>query len=309
MGGFVSALDWLGAAKSHAAGSDEQRLAKVRDEVDLAMSHFFQKASTVRRVRAERTRCPDLLMDAVVDQQGDGDDALRLMRRYHALFGDETDGSEPAPETLPDFFVWDTYLRVWALTELVEQFPRHIQHSARQMHGWPMIVSHHLDCRPEFERVAKDLGIGADYPLNVGQRKKRGTETPLLRYLEPLVWRLHILRKILIETEESRKGEDFVSRIYGFWWQFPDPKPSPEILALLKLVPSLPPLSQKTAREWSRKVIAPLIMIDDAGTPKSCAIPALRNIWEHRAVKSRATFQSRLHSAVTDTLQRFGRPG
>ena len=115
--------------------------------------------------------------------------------------------------------------------------------------------------------------------------------------------------KILIESAETRKGEDFVQRIYGFWWEFPDPKPEPEILPILQRLPELPPLTQNTAREWSRKVIVPLIMLEDAGTPETCETPALRNIWRHRSVKSRATFQSRLHSAVTDTLQRFGRPG
>ena len=229
------------------------------------------------------------------------------MRREMELFP-ETAG-DPGPETFPDSFAWDTYLRVSALAGLAEEFPKHLQHSARQMHGRPMIVSHHIDGRAEFERVAGRLELGADYPLNVAPRKKRGTETPLLRYLEPHVWRLQVLREILIESAETRKGEDFVQRIYGFWWEFPDPKPEPEILPILQRLPELPPLTQNTAREWSRKVIVPLIMLEDAGTPETCETPALRNIWRHRSVKSRATFQSRLHSAVTDTLQRFGRPG
>lgn len=307
---FAHELDCLGDANQHPEGSDKRELAKVRDEVDFAFAKFLQKASTQQRVRAETTRCLDLLVDAAVKQQGDGHDALHLTRRYHALFGDETEpDGEPPPETFPDSFAWDTYLRVSALAELVKQFPKHLRHSARQMHGWPMIVSHHLDCLPEFRRIAERLDIGAHYPLNVAQRKKRGTETPLLRYLEPLVWRLHVLRLILTESAESRSAEDFDRRIYGLWWEFPDPPPSREIVAVLRRVAALSPLTQTSAREWSRKVIAPLIMIDDACTPESCTIPALRNIWQHRSVKSRATYQSRLHSAVTDTLQRFGRPG
>lgn len=128
-----------------------------------------------------------------------------------------------------------------------------------------MIVSHHLDGRAEFARVAERLELGVDYPLNVAPRKKRGTETPLLRYLEPHVWRLHVLREILIESAETRQGEDFVQRIYGFWWEFPDPRPEPEILPILQQLPALPPLTQTTAREWSRKVIVPLIMLEDPG--------------------------------------------
>jgi hypothetical protein len=231
------------------------------------------------------------------------------MRRYHALFGDETDKEgEVVPETFPDMFAWDTYLRASALTELAEQYPKHIRHSARQMHGWPMIVSHHLDGTHEFQRMAKLLELGADYPLAVGPRKRRGTDTPLLRYLEPVVWRLHVLRKVLIETEKTRGHEDFKGRLRPSWWDFPEKPPTPEIVEILKIVPKLPALTRKTARVWSIKVIVPIILAEDAGTPETCNIPALHNIWRHRSVKSRGTFQSRLHSAVTDTLQRFGRP-
>jgi hypothetical protein len=310
VGDFARALDWLGPAEKHAAGSDELKLVNVRDEVDFALSHFLRRASTAQRLRAETTHCLDLLINAAVERQGDGYDALHLMRRYHALSGDETHPvGEIAPESFPDSFAWDTYQRVSALAELVEQFPEHIRHSARQMHGWPMIVSAHLDLRTEFQRVREHLSVGADYPLDVGPRRRRGTDGPLLRYLEPLVWRLHVTRLVLRKTEKTWRGEKFARRLYGFWWEFPDPQPSPEILAVLKLVPTLSPLTQTTAREWSRKVIVPLIMLEDAGDPESCNTPALRNIWHHRSVKSRATFQSRLHSAVTDTSERFGRPG
>src|SRR5450432_1140384 len=71
-GAFVHALDWLGAVENHAAGSDEQELAKVRDEVDSVLLHVFRRASTEQRVRAEFTHCIDLLAGAVVERQGDG---------------------------------------------------------------------------------------------------------------------------------------------------------------------------------------------------------------------------------------------
>ena len=307
---FARELDWLGDAASHAEGSDEGGLAQVRDQVDLALSRFLVDLTSTLRARAETSRSMDLLYFVAGKVTGDGHDALHLMRRIHELFGDESAADGAVTDTtFPDRFAWDTYIRVCALAGLAKEFPRHLRHGARQMHGWPMIVSQHIDHRGEFEAIAERLELGADFPLDVGPRKKRGTETPLLHYIEPLIWRLHVLRQILIETAETRKGEEFVRRIYGFWWEFPDSEPSPEILAILRLVPNLAPLTQKTAREWSRKVIVPLIMLDDAGTRETCEEPALRHIWQHRAVKSRATFQSRLHSAVVDTLKRFGRPG
>jgi hypothetical protein len=307
-GDFARKLDWLGDAKQHPEGSEKRELAQVRDQVDWDLNDFCRWLVAFRRCRAETTQFPDLLVDAIGDRMGDGSDALHLMRRYHELEGDETDiGGETAPETFPDSFAWDTYLRVSALANLAERFPKHIRHSARYMHGWPMIVSHHLDGRHEFERLAELLELGAKYPLAVGPRKRRGTETPLLRYLEPLVWRLHVLRGVLIETEKTRGHEDFKGRLFPSWWDIFEKEPTTEVVAILKGVPALPSLTQKTAREWSRKVIVPIILTKDAGTQETCEIPALRNIWRHRSVKSLATFRSRLHSAVTDTLQRFGR--
>jgi hypothetical protein len=307
---FACALDWLGDALQHPEGSEERELAQVRDQVDDAMNRCCRHLGSYRNARAETSRWEDLLIDTVGQRMGDGMDALRLMRRYHALSGDGTEpNGDVPPETFPDMFVWDTYARVSALAELVEKYPKHIRHSAREMHGWPMIISHHLDCRQEFERTAQTLEIGADYPLAVGPRKRRGTETPMLRYLEPRVWRLHTLRKVLIETEKTRGHEDFARRLYPFWWEHGEDPPTPEVVAILKGVPALPPLTQKTAREWSRKVIVPIILTEDVGTRETCKVPALRNIWRHKSVKSQATFRSRLHSAVTDTLQRFGRPG
>jgi hypothetical protein len=209
----------------------------------------------------------------------------------------------------PEAFAWDVYERVSALSELASQFPKQIQCSAREMHGWPMIVSHHLDFRHEFERLAELLEVGAEYPLDVGPRQRRGSETRLLRYLDPLVYRLHVLRKVLIETEQTRGHEDFKGRLSPIWWDYLDKPPTPEVVAILKEVPALPPLTQKEACKWSSEVIVPIIMAEDAGTAETCKIQALRSIWNHKSVKSRATFQSHLHSAVTDTLQRFARRG
>ena len=287
---FARALDWLGDANQHPEGSEQRDLAQVRDEVDDLLTRCSRQLAGITRLRAETTWWVDLMVDVIADRMGDGADALHLMRRYHALFGDEkgSDGETPS-ETFPDMFAWDTYQRVSNLTALAEQFPKHIRHGARAMHGWPMIVSRHLDCTHEFRRLAELLELGAEYPLDVGPRKRRGTDTPMLHYLEPLVWRLHVLRKVLLETEKTRGHEDFKGRLSPTWWDTFDKEPTPEVVAILKLVPQLPPLTRKTAREWSSKVLVPII-------------------WNHKSVKSRATFRSRLHSAVMDTLQRFGRP-
>ena len=307
--GFARELDWLGLPERHAEGSDERALAEVRDTVDLYLTRTLGTLMANIQVRALTTHSSDLLVDTLMRRTGDGADALRLMRRYYALHGDECEpDGEPCAESFPSMFLWDTYLRVSELPDLFAQYPKHLRDSARQMHGWPMIVSHHLDHRAEFEMVAEELELGTEYPLDVRPRKRRGAETPLLRHLEPMVWRLHVLHGTLLSTEARDGQKDFCERLKWSWWDPFDPKPSPEVQAILKQLTALPPLNQKTAGEWSRKVIVPLIMHDDAKDRETCTVEALQNIWRHRAVKSRATFKSRLHSAVTDTLKRFARP-
>ena len=305
---FANELDWLGDAKQHPEGSDEWELAQLRDDVDHELNGCCRELGFCRRLRSETTRFADLSFDVLHQRMGDGADFLHFMRRHHAVFGDGTKpNGDVRTETFPELFAWDTYERVLALRDLAEKFPKHIRHAARGMQGWPMIVSPHLDGAREFHRKAELVELGADYPLDIGPRKRRGTETPLLHYLHPLVWLFNTLRAFLIETEKDRKHEDFTIRLTPFWWDRGEEPPTAEMLAILKRVPALPPLTKKTAREWSLKVIVPYIMMTDGVMKDTCKIQALCNIWNHKSVKSQATFRSRLHSAVTDTLQRFGR--
>jgi hypothetical protein len=228
------------------------------------------------------------------------------------LFGDERDpDGQTQPESLPDSFAWDTCLRVEALAEMVERFPDHLRHGARLMSGWPMIVSQHLDHRPEFGRIAALLDLGADYPLDVGPRRRRGAATPLLRYLEPLVVQYH--KAWLLEDGWRGKAAAPPAPSGKPEKRGPDAG-APASLeaaeqAIRRVLAALPPLTRESAAAWSRLVIVPHVMLHDAATAETCRVPVLQNIWRHRSVKSRATFRSRLHSAVSGTLGRFARPG
>ncbi len=301
-------FDVLGGAESHPLGSTQRQFAELRDDADLRLSQALRDLESLVGVRAMTSHSTDLLVDAACRARGDGHDALELMDRLHAVYGDErgNDGEVP-PETLPDQFLWDLYHRVSALNDLADRFPGHMRHAARQMHGWPMIVSHHLDHTGEFKRIAEMLQLGASYPLNISPRRKRGGPTPILDYLEPLVWRLHVLKKILADTEDRRSKEDFSSRIKYIWWSPPEGSPTTEVLEILRKVPSMPEFSKATAAEWSLQIIVPYISAKHGEDPLTASIPFIRNIWAHRGVKSAATFHSHLHSAVTAFLTRRGR--
>jgi hypothetical protein len=67
------------------------------------------------------------------------------------------------------------------------------------------------------------------------------------------------------------------------------------------------PFTKSSAAEWSHCVIVPYILLTDGSDPANADEPFLRNIWNHRSVKSIPTFRSRLESAVTDFLTRYSR--
>jgi len=305
---YATSLDALGDAKAHAEGTEERELAELRDEADLGIARALRNLESLVRFRAMTSRSFDLLIDATGRAQGNCQEALELMERFQTLNGDERDNSgEVLPESFPDLFLWDLYHRVSALNGLADRYPEHMRHAARQMHGWPMIVSHHLNHTGEFERIAEMLQIGASYPLDTSPRRKRGGPTPILDYLEPLVWRLDVVKKILADSEERRAKEDFSSRIKYFWWSPPDDPPTPEVLEILRRVPDMPTFSKGSAAEWSHQVIVPYIIATEGSYPEISTIPFIRNIMAHRAVKSASSFESRLHSAVTGFLDRYGR--
>ena len=308
----VEKMDWLGNAWQHPPSSEEFDLALVREELDLAFGHLMGMLGLLTYQRAIKTRCSFLLTTAIDMQLGNGSQMLELMRRYHALCPEDAcqDG-DPPEDSYPDLFAWETYERVVALGNLAGEFPKLMRHSARKMHGWPMIVTQHLDHTAEFQRLAELLELGAEYPLDVRPRKRRATETALLHYLEPLVGHAYYARKWIREFMKPHGSEaDYQQYSQAATAATRGARSDAEEKeAILDRSAALPPLTKESAAVWSREVIVPLIMLTDAATSETCQIPALRNIWKHRAVKSRATFQSRLHSAVVDTLKRFGRPG
>jgi hypothetical protein len=67
-------------------------------------------------------------------------------------------------------------------------------------------------------------------------------------------------------------------------------------------------LTKAAAAQWAEKAVVPLILVTDARDWKNCADPALQAVAKQKGVKSRATFKSRLLSAVSATLRRLARP-
>jgi hypothetical protein len=275
-------------------------------QLDFALALILRQLPGLVRFRAKRTKCSDLICDATFHAIGNGAEAAQMIRRYHKEFPDDVDNSD-APEGFPDQFAWDTYQRVEALDKLADEFPNHVRTAARQMHGWPMLVHRHTNNNTRFKELVERLELGVEYPLDASEGARFRPNTPLVRYLDPLICQIHYVQRMTSysthETEEKERES------LGFWWRdVQDEQPSDEVVAALRAVPQLPPLTKATAAQWAEKAIVPLILVTDARDYTNCTEPVLQKIAKQKGVKSRATFKSRLLAAVTATLRRLARP-
>lgn len=282
--------------------------ARLQEQLDFALALILRCLRPLAQLRAERTKCSDLLLEGVFMAVGNGVDAARLIGRYQAMHpedGREKDGSFGS-DTFPDMFAWDVYQRIDRLDQMAEEFPEHVRNAARNMHAWPMLVHRHTDNRRRFRELAQRLELGRDYPLDASEGARFRPDTPMVRYLDPLIYHLHDVR-VSVEGMESPAAEAEKEMIDRYWWQWPDERTPDEVLEILRTVRRLPPLTKRTANEWAEKGVVPLVLATDARDPANCAEPVLQRIWKQKGVKSRAIFKSRLLAAVSATLRRLAR--
>lgn len=305
---LATAFDSLGAKEDQAPGSPARMAAELRDHADMCLSQAVRHLQALMRIRAQTSHSVDLMVESIVMEKGDGGACLDLIETYYERTKDPTEGQGTViPCTFPDAFFWETVRRVKAIPDLAEKYPEHLRYAAAHFQGLPMMVSHHIDITPEFKRLASLLRVGASHPLDVSPRRKRGGVTPAMSYLEPLIWRMHNLWELMAE-ENGANPQGFTDTMISNVWStdFNAKTPEPQIEVLRKLA-GLPALSKSTALAWTREVIVPFILVEVDGNPGGAKEPFIRNIWNHRAVKSLPTFRSRLESAVSDFLARYSR--
>jgi len=273
---------------------------RILYEIDRALAVVVGNHLNWIRRRAESTEFSDLLSNVLYHIAiGDGADAACLIRQFQKLNPD--DGG------YTDMFAWDVYQRVEALDWLADEFPDYIRTAARRMHGWPMLVHRHTNNRRRFQHLARRLELGVDYPTDASEGARFRPDTPMVRYLDPLIYRLNVTCQ---ETGDVKfkSVQDEQHFLYMTWWTRQEDCPSEDVLAVIHAARLLPPLTKVTAAQWAEKAIVPLILATDARDYEKCTEPVLQKIAKQKGVKSRATFKSRLLSAVSATLRRLARP-
>jgi hypothetical protein len=299
----------------HGTVTAPQEVAQVQhvlEQLDLALAFLLRNglAHTIS-ARAEATGSADLLCEATQLAIGDGVRAARLIRRGMAMTPPLSPAAEDVDIEDAGFqrdFAWDAYRRVAALDRLADEFPAHVRWAARAMHAWPMLVHRHTDNRRRFIELARHLELGEDYPTDASEGACYRPDTPMVRYLDAWILRLHEVR-CEAGWREFKSAEAEREQLRRLWWEWPKPLPAAEVVDLLYAAVRLPPLTKATAKTWAETALVPLILATDARDAANCSEPVLRRIWNQKGVKSRATFKSRLRSAVTATLRRLARVG
>jgi len=289
--------------------TEQAELDVILEQLDLALAFILCRVRTMANFRAGVTRSTDLLCDATSMAIGNGVEAARLVRYGEKNFPEISrlpDGSIDG-EGYPGRFAWDVYRRVEALDKLADDFPDQIRMEARQMHAWPMLMHRHTNNRRRFQKLAKLLELGEEYPTDASEGARFRPDTPMVRYLDPVICRLHTFHYYQQPNRKYETIEKENEFIGGSWRQWPEDLPGEDILRALRATCRLPPLTKATAAEWAEKAIVPLILATDACDYKNCTEPALQTIGKQKGVKSLATFKSRLLAAVTATLRRLAR--
>ena len=278
-------------------------VARVLAQIDLAFGFIQRSWNHQIGFRGEVTKDSDFLCEALWADTHAGRRVARMIRHLCQSHPDEIADEEGG--FISDF-AWDVYQRVVELDKLADEFPKQVGWAARQMNAWPTLMHRHTNNRHRFEHLAKRLELGAEYPLDASEGARFRPDTPMVRYLDPLIHRLHsfVWDCAYLENSELPDTDKYMAREWSKW---PEELPGEDVMQILRLVGQLPPLTKATSVQWAEKVIVPLILATDARDWKKCAEPALQAIARQKGVKSRATFKSRLLSAVLATLRRLAR--
>jgi hypothetical protein len=281
---------------------------KILWQLDFALALILRQLPVMARFRARSTQCSDLLCE-VIGGMSRSSEVAQLIRRWQKEFPEDerdTDGS-PIDGGFPGQFAWDTYQRVEDLDRLVDEFPDYIRMEAREMHGWPMLAQRHTNNNRRFKELAARLELGVKYPLDASEGARFRPDTPMVRYLDPLIFKLlYVQRMVSYSTHESEEKKR--ESLRQWWWDGQNERPDDEVVAALRALPHLPPLTKTTAIKWTEKAVVPVILATVARDWKNCDEPVLQKIAKQKGVKSKATFKSRLLSAVSATLERLARP-
>ncbi|HEX5219816.1 MAG TPA: hypothetical protein VFZ59_09635 [Verrucomicrobiae bacterium] len=165
-----------------------------------------------------------------------------------------------------------------------------------------MLAHRHTNNRREFNALAKRLELGADYPTDVSEAARFRPDTPLVRYLDPLIRQIHIIREELGDTDYKTTEDERSMLLHLWYWELED-LPGDEELSAIRAARKLPTLTKTT---WAEKA---LLQELSRLRREDCRAGRLQIAREHRAQEraeeaNKAEWQ-RKHALSSRMMQRM----
>jgi hypothetical protein len=301
------------ACEARLSGPDPAKSAadrRVLASLDQALAAIVGELTGFVKHRAAATTSTELLSQMfhgwLFDEGGQMMGSLLRQATEPAAEDREPDGSL-APGSLPDEFARDVFARVATLGCLEAAYPAHLRPAAECLPAWPLLAYRHDQPSPRVLERLNRLNLGAASPLDTRPNVTFDPESPMVKYLLPLLDRLAAMRAELgdaafpsVETERKM--------LLHLWWRWPEPPPGESVLAPLRQARQLPDLTRSTVTTWTREVIVPLVLATDALDYSQCSEPAFQAIARDPQVTNPQTFQTCLSTAVEATLTQLLRP-
>ena len=279
--------------------------ARVLDQLDFALALILRNLGPLVRMRARLSKHTELLCDTITNGLHAGE-TVRLIERLHSL--------QPGAEAFKNdrensfaTFAWDVANLVDDLDRLVESRADYLKPAGRDMNAWPILRFRHNDGKGRFEAVADAVELGADHPLDTSKDASFRPETPMVRYLNEVVWLFHCVRDYVAAIKSWCPDE--TQAVQQYFSGSEEETLQPKVIEAVRSCISLPELRKSNAPDWARVAVLPYVIARDARGPATCMEPALKAIWNQNGVKSPATFKSRLMPQVIRTLTSLARPG
>jgi len=198
-----------------------------------------------------------------------------------------------------------------------------MQSVARDIPYWPMLrfLNSAANSKKQFQRIADQLELGKECPINVSELANYSLETPInsfvwkcLRHFQRVHRHIRHDYKYPGFGHVDRKAETFEEAVEGIVFTKLEPPYTlrPIIVGMIKRedIPiykasyALPPLTKSTAEEWADKAIVPYVC---SKYPDFRNVPEFSNIFKRSGVKTRGQQRAQIRKDIIRSLTSMAR--
>ena len=199
-----------------------------------------------------------------------------------------------------------------------------MQSTAEKLPYWPMLrfLNTAANSKKQFRRIAQELKLGSDCPINVSESANYSLETPInyfvwkcLRHFQDVHWHIRHDFKNPGYGHVDRPAKTFEEAVEGIIFQKLEPphviRPMTvgmikrEDIQIYKASYELQPLTKSTAEDWADKAIVPYVCSKYTDFHN---VPEFSNIFKRSGVKTRGQQRAQIRKDIIRSLVSMARP-